>query len=759
MHRRSQAKGVYAASFDLAGPYPPGQGYDTTASGRDRHHGYRYFLACAFTIPMPPYGVLPPESAPTAVPSGSPAPATEQEDLFKEVFGSDFENEDALADMLEPLGEEASVSGLAVGVGKVTRRVSKKGPESPSEPPEPPPLPPPSKDPSVRTRMLTLGVPLRSKKIREVLPAIQGVINRLTAAGFPVNRYHSDRAGEFRARPLVTWLRAQGIHATWAPAESPQGNRAELAVQLIKGLSRKLLFAAKLPTSYWPLAVLHASQRAWVTLFTELGVPQPALLPFGMQLQARCRFRVKEGEWAARAHPGQYMGQAPDTPGGHLVLISDDTGGSKVLLTSTVFPLGAREDVPPKPRYRLKGKSKPEFALRPVSIVAMSPVLSEPLANLARLSPGGEWENDSDSDSGVSVVSLQEAPNIECKNWLEPGMAAETPPSGLEGSEFKGEQRLVSKGIGESFDPDDEDWSFLNAYLETGRYDFKSCLEVLRTWVKSFPTPIRKGLEGDQAYAVLGLYCQGGLRGVARFAKKIDLLTRYLNGFVGRHYPIGSWATLYLSRNTDMSVHRDARNVQGQPTWIVALGDFQGGGLWVCNGDGNGPVLKRLPDGRVASGRVLDIHNNPQTFDSSQWHETQAWVGKDRWVLVAYVPKGYERVSEDCRTELGMLGFPLDVFQGVGKGEPGIQENAGISSVKFNPESVSPADDGKFKDTWEVDFPCEVWDENNHDHRVEMHQEAVDLCLRTLRDLQDSQSPVLSAKLAEQVSIARANCV
>ena len=223
MHRRSQAKGVYAASFDLVGPYPPGQGYDTTASGRDRHHGYRYFLACAFTIPMPPYGVLPPESAPMAVPSGSPVPATEQEDLFKEVFGSDFENEDALADMLEPLGEEASVSGFALCFAKVTHRVSKKGPESPSELHEPPPLPPPSKDPSVRTRMLTLGAPLRSKKIREVLPAIQGVINRLTAAGFPVNRYHSDRAGEFRARPLVTWLRAQGIHAIVAPLQIEYG--------------------------------------------------------------------------------------------------------------------------------------------------------------------------------------------------------------------------------------------------------------------------------------------------------------------------------------------------------------------------------------------------------------------------------------------------------------------------------------------------------------------------------------------------------
>ena len=165
-----------------------------------------------------------------------------------------------------------------------------------------PPLPPPPEDPPVRTRMLTLGVPLRSKKVKDVLPAIQGIINKLTASGFPVNRYHSDRAGEFRARPLVLWLKGQGIHATWAPAETPQGNRAELAVQLLKGLSRKLLFAAKLPTVFWPLAILHASQRAWVTLFTELGVPQPVLLPFGMELEARCRFRIREGDWAARTH-------------------------------------------------------------------------------------------------------------------------------------------------------------------------------------------------------------------------------------------------------------------------------------------------------------------------------------------------------------------------------------------------------------------------------------------------------------------------
>ena len=72
MHRRSQAKGVYAVSFDLAGPFSPGLGYDTTASGRDRHQGYRYFLACAFTIPVPTDGVDPS----TAPPPSTSAPCT-----------------------------------------------------------------------------------------------------------------------------------------------------------------------------------------------------------------------------------------------------------------------------------------------------------------------------------------------------------------------------------------------------------------------------------------------------------------------------------------------------------------------------------------------------------------------------------------------------------------------------------------------------------------------------------------------------------
>ena len=94
-----------------------------------------------------------------------------------------------------------------------------------------------------------------------------------------------------------------------------------------------------------------------------------------MELEARCRFRIRDADWAARTHKGQYLGQAPDTPGGHLVLIPAESGGFKVLLTNTVFPMSAHDNKLPKPRYRLRSKSKPEFALRSISVATISLVL------------------------------------------------------------------------------------------------------------------------------------------------------------------------------------------------------------------------------------------------------------------------------------------------------------------------------------------------------------------------------------------------
>ena len=130
------------------------------------------------------------------------------------------------------------------------------------------------------------------------------MINKLEATGFPVHRYHADRAQELRSAALVAWLKEQGIYPTWTAGESPAGNRAELAVQQLKGFVRKLLFVAELGKLYWPLALLHASARNWLTFCEGVGVPQVPLLPFGLRVHARRRTRSvrrKANIWAQ--HP------------------------------------------------------------------------------------------------------------------------------------------------------------------------------------------------------------------------------------------------------------------------------------------------------------------------------------------------------------------------------------------------------------------------------------------------------------------------
>ena len=105
----------------------------------------------------------------------------------------------------------------------------------------------------------------------------------------PVQRYHADRAQELRSKPLVHWLRTQGIHPSWTPGECPAGNRAELSVQNLKAGTRKLLLQSHIGRHFWPLALLHASARNWVSFGQALGIPQPPLLPFGISVEARKR--------------------------------------------------------------------------------------------------------------------------------------------------------------------------------------------------------------------------------------------------------------------------------------------------------------------------------------------------------------------------------------------------------------------------------------------------------------------------------------
>ena len=424
-HWRASVKSLYSASFDIAGPFKAGRSFDATASGRDKGGGYKYFLACAFTVPLLKPGrsdseVDPEESEPLV-----PAPdIPDMAELFPE------EEEGQLS--LEPVEEVLERA--------VHFRVRGKHPEGPeleqcAGPVEPePPLPPPAvapsaaSDPPVVTRMLCIGAPLRSKKGREVCAAVQAMVNRLEAFGFPVHRYHADRAQELKSKQLVAWLRDKGVHTTWTPGDTPAGNRAEVAVQQLQ--SRKLLLAAALPVEFWPLALLHASNRHWMGLARDLGITQPVLLPFGLGLHARKRQTTGYGShWVTRTLSGKYLGQAPSTPGGHLVLVGQAEGEPKLLLTNTVYPI--RGATAAKPKFRIKGKMSPELLLRTLSAWHF------PSLAVAKQSPGGGCAGEEGEDEAALFkfwpVNVRTG-TTNAPAWLQT-CEMEDEPSGLQALE------------------------------------------------------------------------------------------------------------------------------------------------------------------------------------------------------------------------------------------------------------------------------------------------------------------------------------
>ena len=190
--------------MDIAGPFKPGKCWDPVASGRDKGMGYMYFLAAAFTIP-----IRRDKDFSRDDPDPKPVDATLGVEEHQEDSASRENEPFELPDMADLFGGEElgvvppeDVPLLSV----VSRRFGAKKPEPTIEEAQPP-LPPPSEapptsseaPPAFKGRTLFMGVPLRSRKGKETLGAVQALVNRLEAFGFPVHRYHSDRAKELRS--------------------------------------------------------------------------------------------------------------------------------------------------------------------------------------------------------------------------------------------------------------------------------------------------------------------------------------------------------------------------------------------------------------------------------------------------------------------------------------------------------------------------------------------------------------------------------
>ena len=372
-HRRTKQKSAYVLSVDIGGPL--------RATSRDGHgYGYRYFLAASYTKPRFADQPDPAPHSPEELASDDydfrnldleAVPAQEEEvDLGCGVgdvpLGPEEDplQEGDLGEQLEPPQEEEEVEPA---VHKLKAEELWNDDELAEQQQEKDKKDVEELDGNIEvpTDHLYFVKPLKTKKSKAVMQAIQEIVLQLKHENLPVVRIHSDRAHELRSPGLREWALDQGILLTRTEGQSPQSNgTAERAVRYLKGKARLMLRSSGLNGSHWATAMITAAhhQREG-RLRPETYEP---ICPYGSRVAIKKKRYGDGGKHDLMPHwvKGTYLGPVWDVRNGSAVL-EDENG--RIMVTTNVranlHDPGVAGDAPevelqPPSRRRLRGKTK-----------------------------------------------------------------------------------------------------------------------------------------------------------------------------------------------------------------------------------------------------------------------------------------------------------------------------------------------------------------------------------------------------------------
>ena len=269
----------YCMSLDLTGPFQEGKDQEIKKC--------KYLMVAAVTIPME---------------EGIPLPKGLQEMGYKKKIQSqeepgqqrgDEDGDEELGKEVERLEEETEDQEELTQVEvKEVETANQRWKEFIKE----------TKEMEVRT--LTWGVPLKSRSSKDILEAVSKIYGRFKALQIPIIRVHCDRAREFVGGSFKEWANSRDLMVTYSAGDEPAGNaRVEREIGWVKGRTRLLLGTAKAPVSYWPLAARQALEERCRSQLNQMGIPTPALLPFGAVGVARKK------TWFNRSQPWKWPRQ------------------------------------------------------------------------------------------------------------------------------------------------------------------------------------------------------------------------------------------------------------------------------------------------------------------------------------------------------------------------------------------------------------------------------------------------------------------
>ena len=225
----------------------------------------------------------------------------------------------------------------------------------------------------------------------------------------------------------------------------------------------------------------------------------------------------------------------------------------------------------------------------------------------------------------------------------------------------------VCQTEGENITPKDLE-NMAQALLKQHRFSYADCEALLTPLTSQTQKNLRRMLppkdksKDDKYYGVIGMYSYGNQYGETNLTKQYPTVTQYLNCFMKHHTGASAkWTSLVVSKNTRVPIHRDNHNDGQYPNWIIGMGPYQHGELWVeapPNSTGQDLVPQEQPNGERLDGRVHPTRHQVVQFSPKAWHGTCPWQGT-RFTVTAYVSRGWNQLSGETRESLKKKGFQV----------------------------------------------------------------------------------------------------
>ena len=506
-------------------------------------------------------------------------------------------------------------------------------------------------------------VPLADKHSHTVLKGLMRIHTELKALGLPLVRIRSDRGREFINRKVTAWTLYHGVAQTSTSGDDWKANgRTENWVRLLKRSTRTLLVAHDTSPSQWAFAMRHCAARLQAAAVSQLGVPQPRLLPWYASLALRKRSWETKPPWTARVTRATVLCPSPILRGGHLVRTEDGSYVHTEALVEVADVVELQAYEPHKPPRRLREKQPPVLAAVPESLACVATL------RVAVQQRGGE-EPPVDVAAAGSPVDVAAAGYGGGGNFSVSPMPSRIRQGGIlakDRDKAQCQKRKVRFVV-----PDSPAASSVCAPValsapqaeaiaqdlnQHGQVSTSSLLAVLQ--VSEVCQRVDE-LTNKWGVETFGVSVGEGVPKVTLATQNRPCLVRLLCRALKARCPDLPFVAMRVARNQGQKCCRDLGVQEGSKNLVMPLSQFQGGQLWVEDEGASEEeaVFRAVPGNGIKCGKVLPVCPF-LVFDARLFHEVQEVQG-DRWVLEAYTPKGWHHLPDEQRTCLSDLGFPL----------------------------------------------------------------------------------------------------